>query len=341
MAKRLVLFNHKGGVSKTTTVYNVGWMLAEQGHRVLLVDADPQCNLSSLILGDDFDAYYINEATRLQNIKDGVAPAFKGKPTPIEPVLCRSPIREPRVFLLAGHATLSEYDASLTFAQNSNALATLQNLPGAFHELIRQVEEANQIDYTIIDLNPGLSAINQNIFLNSDFILIPTNPDPFSIMALQTLESIFPRWAAWKMSNEAAFQDSAYPLRPGLPKFAGTVVQRFNVRRGRAATPYLDNIGEIKAITQSRLYPALKSAGLTLSDNAYSDALRKNGYCLEEIPDFGALLPRSHEAGVPVFALRDAELGATGPVLENMVVKRGQIHGQLSSVAQTLRDLMD
>ena len=37
MAKRLVLFNHKGGVSKTTTLYNVGWMLAEQGHGVLLV----------------------------------------------------------------------------------------------------------------------------------------------------------------------------------------------------------------------------------------------------------------------------------------------------------------
>nr|WP_218641404.1 ParA family protein [Burkholderia ubonensis] len=64
MAKRLVLFNHKGGVSKTTTVYNVGWMLAERGHRVLLVDADPQCNLSSLILGDDFDAYYLDDATR-------------------------------------------------------------------------------------------------------------------------------------------------------------------------------------------------------------------------------------------------------------------------------------
>jgi predicted ATP-dependent serine protease len=87
MAKRLVLFNHKGGVSKTTTVYNVGWMLAEQGHRVLLVDADPQCNLSSLILGDDFDEYYLNDATRLQNIKDGVAPAFTGKPMPIQPVV--------------------------------------------------------------------------------------------------------------------------------------------------------------------------------------------------------------------------------------------------------------
>ena len=340
MAKRLVLFNHKGGVSKTTTVYNVGWMLAERGHRVLLVDADPQCNLSSLILGDDFDAYYLDNVTRLQNIKDGVAPAFTGKPTPIQPVVCRSPARQPRVYLLAGHATLSEFDASLTFAQTSNALATLQNLPGAFHELIRQVEESNQIEYTVIDLNPGLSAINQNLFLNSDFFLVPTNPDPFSIMALQTLESIFPRWASWKASNEAAFQDSAYPLRSGMPKFVGTVVQRFNVRRGRAATPYLDNIAEIKDVIQSRVYPALRNAGLTLADADYPDALRNDGFCLEEIPDFGALLPRSHEAGVPVFALREDELGATGPVLANMVIKRGQIHEQLAFVAQTLQDLM-
>jgi len=341
MAKRLVLFNHKGGVSKTTTVYNVGWMLAEQGHQVLLVDADPQCNLSSLILGEDFDAYYLEEATRLQNIKDGVAAAFKGRPTPIQPVTCKSPVAQPRVHLLAGHATLSEYDASLTFAQNSNALATLQNLPGAFNELIRQVEEANQIDYTIIDLNPGLSAINQNLFLNSDFFVIPTNPDPFSIMALETLESILPRWANWKVGNEAVFQDSAYPLRPGLPKFAGTVIQRFNVRKGRAAAPYRDNIGEIKTITRERLYPALRTAALTLSENGYPAALRDMGFCLEEIPDFGALLPRSHEAGVPVFALQDADLvGYTGPVLANAIQKREQIRGQFDNIATALRDLM-
>ncbi len=341
MAKRLVLFNHKGGVSKTTTVYNLGWMLADQGHRVLLVDADPQCNLTSLVLGDDFDAYYLDDATRLQNIKDGVAPAFTGKPTPIQPVVCKSPARQPLVYLLAGHATLSEYDASLTFAQTSNALATLQNLPGAFHELIRQVEESNQIDYTLIDLNPGLSAINQNLFLNSDFFLIPTNPDPFSIMALQTLESIFPRWATWKVGNEAVFHDSAYPLRPGLPKFAGTVVQRFNVRNGRAAAPYRDNIGEIKNVTQGRLYPALRNAGLTLPDDDYPAALRNDGFCLEEIPDFGALLPRAHEAGVPVFSLHDHELGATGIVQDGMIDKRGQIHDQLTSVANTLQGLMN
>jgi len=49
--KRIALFNHKGGVSKTTTTFNLGWMLASQGHRVVLVDADPQCSLSGLVLG--------------------------------------------------------------------------------------------------------------------------------------------------------------------------------------------------------------------------------------------------------------------------------------------------
>lgn len=340
MAKRMVLFNHKGGVSKTTTVYNVGWMLAEMGYKVLLVDADPQCNLTSLILGDDFDSYYIDDATRLQNIKDGVAPAFTGKPTPIKSVVCKSPSRQNNVYLLAGHANLSEYDASLTFAQNSNALATLQNLPGAFHELIRQVEDEIGIDYTLIDLNPGLSAINQNLFLNSDFFLIPTNPDPFSIMALQTLESILPRWASWKISNEVHFEDSAYPLREGLPKFAGTVIQRFNVRKGRAAAPYRDNIGEIKEVTGNRLYPALEAIGLTLPDNSYTSDLKGQGFCLEEIPDFGALLPRAHEAGVPVFALTDAELGTTGVVLESTIEKRQQIHAQIHGVSERLVGMM-
>ena len=141
MAKRLVIFNHKGGVSKTTTVYNLGWMLSKN-HRVLLVDGDPQCNLTSLLLQDDFERYYIEDATRAHNIKDGVSSAFKGQPVPIAPVDCFSPTRAPNLHLLAGHANLSEFDAALTFAQTSNnAIATLQNLPGAFNELIRLVEQ--------------------------------------------------------------------------------------------------------------------------------------------------------------------------------------------------------
>ena len=341
MPKRLVLFNHKGGVSKTTTVYNLGWMLATM-HRVLLVDADPQCNLTSLLLRDDFEKYYVEPATRSHNIKDGVSPAFSGKPIPIAAIDCPSAVRAPNLYLLPGHANLSEYDAALTFAQNSNnAITTLQNLPGAFHELIRLSEEKYNIDYTLVDLNPGLSAINQNLFLNSDVFAIPTNPDPFSIMAIDTLKSILPRWAAWKSTAVDAFSDSAYPLRPGTPKFGGSFIQRFNVRNGKAARPYRDNIDEIKARITNDLVPALTKAGMTFAEATYPPDLRAGGYCLAEIPDFGGLLPKANGAGVPVFALSDDEIAETGPVLDGLKTKRDQLKGRFKAVADELTAMMN
>ena len=51
MVRKIALFNHKGGVSKTTTTFHLGWMLAAKGNKVVLVDADPQCNLTGPVLG--------------------------------------------------------------------------------------------------------------------------------------------------------------------------------------------------------------------------------------------------------------------------------------------------
>jgi cellulose biosynthesis protein BcsQ len=341
MSKRLVVFNHKGGVSKTTSVYNIGWMLSKN-YKVLVVDADSQCNLSSLVLGDDFEKYYVEDATRLHNIKDGVSVAFQGKPRPIAAVNCFSPQKAPSMYLLAGHADLTEYDAALSFSQMSNnALATLQNLPGAFSELLRLTEEKYGIDYTIIDLNPSLSAINQNLFLSAHAFVIPTNPDPFSIMALNTLKSTLPRWAEWKRSALPLFSDSAYPLLDGVPKFTGTLIQRFNIRNGRAAKPYRDNISEIKQVIGADFFNSIQSSGMTLTPDQYGADLVAEHYCLSEIPDFQGLLPKAHRAGVPVFDLTDADIGENGPVLAGMQEKRKLFHDKFSAITNSLVALLN
>ncbi len=341
MAKRLVVFNHKGGVSKTTTVFNLGWMLSKT-KKVLLVDADSQCNLSSLVLGDDFEKYYVEDGTKLQNIKDGVAPAFQGKPVPIAAVNCFSPQRAPSMYLLAGHANLSEYDAALTFAQTSNnAISTLQNLPGAFSELLRLTEEKYSVDYTIIDLNPSLSSVNQNLFLSAHAFLVPTNPDPFSIMALSTLQAALPRWVEWKKSAVALFSDSAYPLLEGVPKFCGSIIQRFNIRNGKAAKPYRDNIQEIKEKLGQDFFSAMTKSGMVYTAEQYGADFIAAQYCLAEIPDFQGLLPKAHHAGVPVFDLTDAEIGETGPVLAGLQSKRGLFATQFASMAEKITALME
>jgi len=342
MSKRIVFFNHKGGVSKTTSVYNLGWILSKN-NRVLVVDADPQCNLSSLILGENFEKYYIDEETKEQNIKDGVKVAFEGKPVPIKEISCTSPERAPNLFLLAGHANLSEYESSLTFAlTSSRSLATLQNLPGAFAELLRLTEKKYNIDFTLIDLNPSLSAINQNFFIISNGFVVPTNPDPFSIMALNTLKNILPKWFDWKISTLEAFKEAAYPIPESTPYFLGTIIQRFNIRRGKAAAPYRNNIDEIKEITKNQLFPALYNASMVLPSKKYESANIKNenGFCMQEISDFQSLLPKSYKAGVPVFELTDEELDATGPVLDQLKDKQKAFNGLFRDLAEQVKEVL-
>jgi chromosome partitioning protein len=346
VATKIVLFNHKGGVSKTTTSYNLGWMLASLDKKVLLVDADPQCNLSNLILGDDFEKYYLDDATKFQNIKDGVKVAFQGKPKPIEAVFCPSPPSNENLFLLAGHADLSEYDASLSLAQNSNnALIALQNLPGAFNELITKTVEKYNIDIVLIDLNPGLSAINQNLFISSDAFIVPTNPDPFSIMALNTLSTVLPRWVDWADRMRPLFKEATYPLSNSRPKFMGEIIQRFNIRKGKAANPYRDNMDEIKNIVCNKFVPAISKHQMLFSSDAYVEAEISNDYCLLELRDFQSLINSAYRAEVPVFALTSEQIKNsddkpyTGIILENMKGIRDSVKKEFEGLAHKIETL--
>lgn len=341
--KKIVLFNHKGGVSKTTSTYNIGWMIAQKGHKVLLVDADPQCNLTALFLGGDFDGYYDSQDTRNDNIMDGVKPAFSGAPTPIKAINSPSATRNPNLFLLPGHMNLSEYDAQLNFAfTTSQVMLSLQSLPGSFNDLIGKTASLIGADYVFIDLNPGLSAINQDMFLISDAFIIPTNPDTFSLMALKSLSTILPRWVSWKNKNIDTFKESAYPFPEGIPKFIGELPQRFNIRNGEPTTPFKDKIRELSKMTRETLVPELKKANMTFTDTEYANAnISSDDYKLAEIKDFQGLSPKSLRVNVPVYALTDEELGTTGAAFDSQKKNREEFRILYDNIADVILTILN
>ena len=320
--KKIVVFNHKGGVSKTTTTFHIGWMLADMGYRVLLVDGDPQCNLSLLFLGAErFDAYYENDETRLNNIKDGVAPAFNGIPEPIKSFDC--PVAERNNNLLPGHMNLSENEPSLSLALTSpGAFPTLKSLPGSFNRLIEKNAEKYKIDYVLIDLNPALSSINQVLFLTGDAFLIPVNPDVFAVMALKSLSKILPSWVYWNDRNRPFFEDAPYQLPASPPQFLGILSQRFNIRNGLATKPFKRKLTEINELVNDMLVPAFSNAHMLFSNGKYRAVGLSNSKELMQIKDFQGLAPKSQIHNVPVFALRDEELEASGAALDGMTNNR-------------------
>jgi cellulose biosynthesis protein BcsQ len=202
LTKRIALFNHKGGVSKTTTTFNLGWKLAERGKQVVLVDADPQCNLTGMIMGykgvGQFEDFY--KTNKERNLMAGLSPAFDSKPEPIKAAECVTVGGVSGLFVLPGYIDLSGYEVTLGIAQQlSGSIQTLQNLPRSFSYLLDKTVEKYSADYVLVDLNPSLSSINQNLLMTSDYFMVPTSPDYFSVMAVDSLLRIIPRWSTWAL----------------------------------------------------------------------------------------------------------------------------------------------
>lgn len=321
MAKQIALFNHKGGVSKTTTAFNLGYMLASKGKRVLLVDCDPQCNLTGMFLGftgaDELDELY--RGVGVKNIRDGLAPAFESKPIPLAPVECQTMPNQPNLFLLPGHIGLAEYETTLGIAQElSGSLPTLQNLPGAMSYLFQITAESVGADIIIVDMSPSLGPVNQNLLTTSHYFLVPMAPDYFSVMAIDSLSNVLPKWRDWLNRALAVrtLQDATYPLPDTNPRFLGTIIQKYRIRSGStASTAFQKWIDEIVKKTNEVLLPAMKASGMLLDENKYLSAGIEMGAPVLQMSDFNGLIAQSQKHSAPVFSLSDEQLEQGGIVL--------------------------
>ncbi|MCA2249972.1 AAA family ATPase [Mycobacterium intracellulare] len=320
-AAKIALFNNKGGVSKTTTCFNLGWMLASRGKKVILVDADPQCNLTGMVLdlsGEDaLEEFYEKNPGR--NLKEALEPAFKSRPKPLAAVDCVPVAGQENLYLVPGHVSLAEDETSLGISQQlSESLLGLRNLPGSFTYLFDITAAKYSADYVLIDLSPGLGAINQNLVSTADYFLVPCSPDVFSVMAIDSLARVVPGWLRWarRASKLDALKDADYPFPEPDLRFLGVLVQRFRTKYKRPTEAFQNYFDKLNDVVKDTLVPALAAESVMLEQQKYIDAGMDDHYQLAQIQDFNTLIATSQAVRKPVFALTQSDLGSAGVVWE-------------------------
>ena len=192
-AKTICFFNNKGGVGKTTLVANLSAYLALYcDQNILLVDADPECNLSQYLLSDsEFSKTYDAEDPQ-GTIYDIINPLSMGKgyskdiPTQRIDNFAVDLIKgDPRLGLKEDWLAQDWRDAK---AGGTRGLRTTF----IFSELIERVSK--KYNFIFFDIGPSLGAINRSVLLSADHFVIPMSIDIFSKWAIRNISQSLKVW---------------------------------------------------------------------------------------------------------------------------------------------------
>jgi len=194
--KTIVFANQKGGVGKTTTAANLGAYLAEQGRKVLLVDFDPQANLSSSVGADK---------------------------------------ERPGIYdVLSGRRSISEVLQS-TRTENLHIIPSNINLTGANIELVdrkgRDFFLKNALmningnwDYILIDCPPSLGILTVNGLTAADSVIIPLQCEYFALEGLSLLLKTI-RKVQESLNPDLIIHGILFTMYDGRTRLAHEVVQ--------------------------------------------------------------------------------------------------------------------
>ncbi len=202
--KILTMATLKGGAGKTMNAFNIAGMLAEKKN-ILLIDVDPQCNLSSNC-GIDIS---VRESYSIRDVFDN---SQTKQPAP-DKIIIKSPIEKlPKLDIIPSSIYLFKTEINLFSKPDRERI--LQKY------IARNQEAFDHYDYIIIDTNPSMSFINKNAFMVADEIILSCDVSANSIMGAELFCELWDetREDLDKEDNISAMLISNYDGRSNLAK---------------------------------------------------------------------------------------------------------------------------
>lgn len=173
-AQIISFFSRKGGTSKTTNVFLVAHKLAKSGKRVLLVDSDPQGNLSTLCSVD------------IERESSGLTEVLIGT-TPIDSAVLRTPTENIDILAVKNDDELLE-KILLEHNPKGNRLDG-SHLKTRFKDLDSKLQQIkDKYDFILVDTNPAFGCLNFNAIYASDYVVSCILPDDLSFLSIEKIE---------------------------------------------------------------------------------------------------------------------------------------------------------
>lgn len=193
----------KGGTGKTTITFNLGGVLAEK-YKVLLLDVDPQCNLSAACGINVADRTHFSSRDIFREDNENVA---------AEKLVIHSPIPElPNMDILPSHMLMTAVEF---FMVNRSAREWV-----LYHFIEDHKDFFEQYDYILIDTNPSMGIVNQNAFTAADSIILVTDVSEDGIAGVEMFTHLWEnvRKALRRPDNVKAFVINQADRRINLTK---------------------------------------------------------------------------------------------------------------------------
>lgn len=289
-ARRLVFFNHKGGVGKTTLTAQVASAAAGLGKVVLVVDADPQCNLTQYLLTEKVvdDLLDRSDGPKGATVWSCIRDVLHGRTDAPRHVTPRATAVE-NMFLLPGDIQLVLYE----YAQYEYWYSIVAHRVGGssgFTALARAVDKAAAhlgADLVFYDIGPNIGYLNRSILLDCDGFVTPVLSDVFSRIALKTLGRTVQSWTQdWKTSG--LLLDPQYAVSQGTPMYLGYTLGKFSAP-GQPTRPH--GAATIQTAVQKYVTKVLVPGS------------RKSisSYLLGAVPDYGIDMNSAIQRHVPIW----------------------------------------